>query len=42
MGDDKVLGLDVTVVNALAVTEGDSLAHLGKHARDEAEAAVGK
>ena len=42
MGDDKVLGLDVTVEDALAVTEGDSIAHLGKHACDEVEAAVGQ
>jgi hypothetical protein len=42
VGDDKVLGLDVTVEDALAVTEGDSIAHLGKHACDEVEAAVGK
>ena len=42
MGNDKVLGLDVTVVDALAVTEGDSIAHLREHAGDEMEAAVGK
>ena len=42
MGDDKVFGLDVTVVDALTVTEGDGIAHLGKHAGDEVEATVGK
>jgi hypothetical protein len=42
VGDDKVLRLDITVEDALAVTEGDGLAHLGKHGGDEAEAAVGK
>jgi hypothetical protein len=42
IGDDEVLRLDVTVVDALAVTKGDGIAHLGKHARDELQAAVGK
>lgn len=42
VGDDKVLRFDVTVVDALAVTEGDSITHLGKHAGDEVEAPVGK
>ena len=42
VGDNKVLRFDVTVVDALTVTEGDSIAHLGKHAGDEVEAAVGK
>lgn len=42
MGDDKVLGLDITVVDAFAVTERNSIAHLGKHAGNEVKAAVGK
>lgn len=42
VGDDKVLGLDVTVIDGLAMTEGNGFAHLGKHVGDEVEAAVGK
>ena len=42
LGNDKVPRFDVTVVDALTVTEGDSIAHLGKHAGNETEAAVGK
>lgn len=42
VGDDKVLGLDITVIDAFPVTEGNSIAHLGKHAGNEVKAAVGK
>ena len=42
VGNDKVPRLDVMVVDALAVTEGNSITHLGKHAGNETEAAVGK